>query len=603
MVCPSFQPQAVYPVGEFPVHIAAADFNNDGFIDLAVVNIGSNDVSILLNNGCGVFTEAPGSPVSMGLGILTSDITAADFNGDGFVDLAVVNEASNTVSILLNNGSAMFTPAPGSPFPAGTVPLSIVSADFNGDGFVDLAIADVGGTVSVLLNNGSAMFSFAPGSPFPAGPAPFDLIAADFNGDGVIDLAVANLPSNQVSVFFNNGAAVFAPAPGSPYSVGNSPIAITAADLNGDGFIDIATANVGTSDVSILLNNGSGMFSPGTTVPLPLNSFPFDITTADFNCDGIADLATADPGTDNVSVLLNDGSAQFSVTNFPIGFSPQGLTAADLNGDGAADLVLTNTGDNTISVLLNNCCPPTIICPPDITVAKDLHKCGAIVTYPPPMVRNCPGTSASCNPPSGSFFPVGTSTVTCTVTDESSGNTNTCSFTVTVTGECIELQCILVPKVYDWVVLTNRDLNKVLIPEECFTLIENCRREDGVVTATCTEVEGTRRCDVLQGSRPAPNVPDGRIVTISFHVRIRIEFFCDGVPLCSFDVPVSFVDDVILCFPQGTDINCTIFDVQCKVLLNEVLGNVVMLEVVMCKDVQVEAEVKVEIEAKFCGPR
>lgn len=374
MVCPSFQSAAVYPVGLFPVHIAAADFNNDGFIDLAVVNIGSNDVSILINNGCGVFTEAAGSPVSMGPGVLTSDITAGDFNGDGSIDLAVVNETSNTVSILLNNGSAMFTPAPGSPFPAGTTPLSIVGADFNGDGIVDLATSDVSGTVSVLLNNGSSMFSFAPGSPFPAGPATFDLIAADLNGDGAIDLAVVNLPSNQVSFFFNNGAAVFAPAPGSPYSVGNSPIAITAADLNGDGFIDIATANLVSSDVSILLNNGSGMFSPGTTVPLAADSFPFDITTADFNCDGIADLATANPGTNTVSVLLNDGSAQFSLTNFPVGFSPQGLTAADLNGDGSADLVVANTGDNTISVLLNNCCPPSIICPPDITVANDLHE-------------------------------------------------------------------------------------------------------------------------------------------------------------------------------------------------------------------------------------
>jgi hypothetical protein len=112
--------------------------------------------------------------------------------------------------------------------------------------------------------------------------------------------------------------------------------------LNGDGSIDIATANVGTSDVSILLNNGSGTFSPGTTVPLSPDSFPFDITTADFNCDGIADLATANPGTNDLSVLLNNGSAQFSVTNFPVGFSPEGLTSANLNGDGAADLVSAN---------------------------------------------------------------------------------------------------------------------------------------------------------------------------------------------------------------------------------------------------------------------
>ncbi|MCM3677334.1 FG-GAP-like repeat-containing protein [Peribacillus simplex] len=686
MVCPSFQPAAVYLVGGFPVHIAAADFNNDGFIDLAVVNIGSNDVSILLNNGCGVFTEAPGSPVSTGLGMLTSDITAADFNGNGSIDLAVVNEADNTVSILLNNGSAMFTPAPGSPFTTGNIPLSIVAADFNGDGSVDLATADVGGTVSVLLNNGSAMFTPAPGSPFLAGPAPFDLIAADFNGNGTIDLAVANLPSNQVSVFFNNGAAVFAPAPGSPYSVGNNPIAITAADLNGDGFIDIATANVATSDVSILLNNGSGMFSPGTTVPLPLDSFPFDIITADFNCDGIADLATANPGSTNVSVLLNNGNAQFSVTNFPVVSSPQGLTAADLNGDGSADLVVTNTGDNTISVLLNNCCPPTIICPSDITVSNDLHECGAVVIYPPPTVSNCPGISASCNPPSGSFFPVGTTTVTCTATDASgnqsscsfevtvedtesptiicpaditvfndpgssgeivnyppptvsdncpgvtfscspssgsffpvgttrvtctaidaAGNTSTCSFRVTVTVRSRKnLECILVQKVYDWVVLTNRDRNKVPIPAECFAQIENCRDGGNTVTATCTEVVGSRLCDVI-GSRPAniPDIPGAQIVTLTFHVHIRAQFFCDGalLPGCNFVVPVSFMDDVILCFPEGTEINCNIFDVQCSVVLNQMLGNMVVLDVIMCKDVQVEAEVKLEVEAKFCGPR
>ncbi|WP_412729336.1 FG-GAP repeat domain-containing protein [Cytobacillus praedii] len=89
--------------------------------------------------------------------------------------------------------------------------------------------------------------------------------------------------------------------------------------MNGDGFIDIATANVGTSDVSILLNNRFEIFSPGKTVPLTIYSFPFDITSADINCDGIPDLATANPGTDNVSVLTNNGAAQFSVTNFPVG--------------------------------------------------------------------------------------------------------------------------------------------------------------------------------------------------------------------------------------------------------------------------------------------
>lgn len=167
-------------------------------------------------------------------------------------------------------------------------------------------------------------------------------------------------------------------------------------------------------------------------------------------------------------------------------------------------------------------------------------------------------------------------------------------------------ECIRVTKVYDWVVLTNRDRNKVQIPEECFAAIEDARHDGNTITATCSEVVGTRSCDFI-GAIPAniPNVPGAQIVSLAFHVHIRVQFFCNGEPLpgCNFVVPVSFMDEVILCFPEGTEINCNIFDVQCTVVLNQMLGDMVVLDVTMCKDVQVEAEVKLEVEAKFCGPR
>ncbi|MFJ7469946.1 hypothetical protein ACIQWI_15490 [Peribacillus frigoritolerans] len=167
-------------------------------------------------------------------------------------------------------------------------------------------------------------------------------------------------------------------------------------------------------------------------------------------------------------------------------------------------------------------------------------------------------------------------------------------------------ECIRVTKVYDWVVLTNRDRNKVQIPEECFAAIEDARHEGNTITATCSEVVGTRSCDFI-GAIPAdiPGVPGAQIVSLAFHVHIRVQFFCNGEPLpgCNFVVPVSFMDEVILCFPEGTEINCNIFDVQCTVVLNQMLGDMVVLDVTMCKDVQVEAEVKLEVEAKFCGPR
>ncbi|MCY9002315.1 hypothetical protein P9443_22055 [Peribacillus frigoritolerans] len=167
-------------------------------------------------------------------------------------------------------------------------------------------------------------------------------------------------------------------------------------------------------------------------------------------------------------------------------------------------------------------------------------------------------------------------------------------------------ECIRVTKVYDWVVLTNRDRNKIQIPEECFAAIEDARHDGNTITATCSEVVGTRSCDFI-GATPAniPSVPGAQIVSLAFHVHIRVVFFCNGAPLpgCNFVVPVSFMDEVILCFPEGTEINCNIFDVQCTVVLNQMLGDMVVLDVTMCKDVQVEAEVKLEVEAKFCGPR
>lgn len=175
-----------------------------------------------------------------------------------------------------------------------------------------------------------------------------------------------------------------------------------------------------------------------------------------------------------------------------------------------------------------------------------------------------------------------------------------------VTPNPIGPECIRVTKIYDWVVLTNRDRTNVSIPEECATQIEACRAEGNTVTATCSEVLNSRSCDLI-GAVPADigGVPGAQIVTLAFNVNIRIQFFCNGVALpgCNFVSPVTFIEDVVLCFPEGTEINCQIFDVRCNVLLNRLAGNTVVLDVVICPTVRVEAEVALEVEARFCGPR
>ncbi|TLS37469.1 hypothetical protein [Pseudalkalibacillus caeni] len=174
------------------------------------------------------------------------------------------------------------------------------------------------------------------------------------------------------------------------------------------------------------------------------------------------------------------------------------------------------------------------------------------------------------------------------------------------TPNLIGPECIEATKVYDWVVLTNRDKNKIQIPEECFTAIEDCRHMGEEVTATCEWVDSgaaTTRCDIIREVPANIGVESAKLVTLSFHVHIRVQFFCDGMQICDFEVPVHFMDDVILCHPEGTTIDCNIFDVVCSVITSPMLGDMVIIDVSVCKDVQVTAPVKLEVEAKFCGPR
>ncbi|WP_096271141.1 hypothetical protein [Paucisalibacillus globulus] len=166
-------------------------------------------------------------------------------------------------------------------------------------------------------------------------------------------------------------------------------------------------------------------------------------------------------------------------------------------------------------------------------------------------------------------------------------------------------ECISVTKIYDWVTLTNRERTNVTIPPECLEQIEACRAEGNVITATCSEVLDSRSCDLVGAVPTDIGVPGAQIVTLAFQVQVRVEFLCNGVPLpgCNFVSSVNYVEDVILCFPEGTEINCQIYQVQCNVLLNQMLGNIVVLDVVLCPSVRVEADVALEVQARFCGPR
>ena len=192
--------------------------------------------------------------------------------------------------------------------------------------------------------------SFDAARVFDAGSNPQSVCTADFNGDGKMDLAVANSGSSTVRVLLNDGNGNF--FSWAEYPTGYNPQSVTSADFNGDGKMDIAVANWGSNSARVLLNDGYGNFFSWTDYPTGNN--PQSVTSADFNGDGKMDLAVANSGSNAMRVLLNDGYGNFfSWTDYPTGINPQSVVSTDFNGDGKKDLAIANSGSSSVSVLLN----------------------------------------------------------------------------------------------------------------------------------------------------------------------------------------------------------------------------------------------------------
>jgi hypothetical protein len=332
--------------GAEPIAVATADFNGDGKVDLAVVNRIDGTVTIFLGNGDGTFT-AHGTPVAVGND--PAAIAVGDFNKDGKPDLAVANSADDTVTILRGNGDGTFTALPS--LATGSNPDAVVAADFDNDGILDLAIANRSdNTVTVWIGQGDGTFTES--TTTPTGNTPVAIAASDFNGDGKLDLVVANNSDNTLTVLLGHADGTFTPTTAHP-ATGGSPQFVLVADFNNDGAADLAVANSGDNTVTVLLGNGAGAFTLAATVPT--GGMPYSLAAADFDKTGTVDLAVANFNDSTVSVLLGNGDGTFSSsTALPAsGTNPGALAVADFNGDGYADIVTADLGGNTVTVLLS----------------------------------------------------------------------------------------------------------------------------------------------------------------------------------------------------------------------------------------------------------
>lgn len=370
--------------GNGPAGVIVADFNHDHRLDLAVTNFDDNTVSVFLGTRSGGFT----AKVDYATGVSPAALVSADFRGDGKADLAVVNEYDGTgdpgtVSILLGNGDGTFQTHVD--YPVGNYPVGIVAADFNGDGKIDLAVVnDTDSTVSILFGNGDGTFQSQ--TLVSVGTEPTSLGSGDFNGDGKVDLITSNVGAGTVTVLLNKGNGSFTRVDSSTGILAPDFSALAVGDYNRDRKLDVVVSSM-SFGLFLLLGNGDGSFQSPVAIPGSTPDNIHFLLAGDFNHDGKLDLV--EEGVAGVVfVLLGNGDGTFRQPVFSflgVDVTATSFASADINGDGLPDLVaiceslqvLLGKGDGTFAV------PATVLLAPtpellDAAVAADFNGDGKL---------------------------------------------------------------------------------------------------------------------------------------------------------------------------------------------------------------------------------
>jgi hypothetical protein len=343
--------------GAYPLDLVLVDLNLDGNADVVTANRDSQDLTVLLGDGKGRFTTH--SAHSDKLEMPSHLIASGDFDRDGKTDLVISYHHSYDVTVLFGDGLGGFEEK--STFSVITEERNpphnhgLAVGDLNADGDLDIITSNhQDNSVSVLLGDGPGNFATAEGSPFEVGRGPYPLALGDVNGDRSLDIMTPNMLGNDISVLLGDGKGKFSPANYSPTSVERRPFYVASADLNGDRNLDLVITYDDAAILTLLFGNGQGGFHKPSSSPVTVEQRGWKVVPADMNQDGQVDLVMGTFGK-SVAVLLGDGKGKFQPaygSPFRVDRAPYSVAVGDVNGDGAMDIATANAEANSVSILL-----------------------------------------------------------------------------------------------------------------------------------------------------------------------------------------------------------------------------------------------------------
>jgi hypothetical protein len=348
----SFADAVAYPSGQKPYVLLAADFNGDGRIDLAATNEQEDSISVFINDG----TSFRKLDTSFPTGAYATGGTIADVDHNGVPDIITSNYHGNSVSILLGTGTGVLSATTSYPTADGAETSNLAVGDLDNDGNLDvIATNPRRGSMSQLMGRADATLAAAIEVPVGMPDSePYSVAIGDFDHDGNSDIAIADDRSATIVVRLGNGDGTFRAEVAYPVHGIRDHVAITR-DMDLDGTLDLVCANRGSSDVSVLLGRGDGTFREALVSSTGPDTGPYTVAVADFNLDGIPDLITANFMAGNASVLLGTGDGRFAapIDTGPTGMFPYGIAVGDFNGDGKPDFATANAVSNDVAVKLS----------------------------------------------------------------------------------------------------------------------------------------------------------------------------------------------------------------------------------------------------------